>query len=70
MRENVLKQASWEFEREQIREFYRNCPEGYEVDHIIPLRHPLVSGLHCIANLQYLPRLENRRKTNKWDPDW
>jgi len=53
-------------DREAIAEFYWNCPDGYEVDHIIPLKGIIdgrkVSGLHVIHNLQYLPIAENRRK--------
>lgn len=45
-----------------IREFYRNRPEGYEVDHIIPLRGDRVSGLHILENLQYLTAKENHVK--------
>lgn len=45
-----------------IKEFYKNCPEGYEVDHIVPLSK---GGLHTISNLQYLTVSENRKKSNK-----
>lgn len=45
-----------------IKEFYMNCPDGYEVDHIIPLSK---GGLHTITNLQYLTISENRKKSNK-----
>jgi hypothetical protein len=38
----------------------------YEVDHIIPLVHPLVCGLHVPANLQVIPKVENQRKKNKF----
>ena len=37
----------------------------HHVDHAIPLRHPLVQGLHCEANLQILTKLENIRKNNR-----
>lgn len=49
-----------------IEEFYANCPEGHEVDHIIPLQGKNVSGLHVENNLQYLTVAENRTKSNKY----
>lgn len=45
-----------------LQEFYANCPEGYEVDHIIPISK---GGLHTLSNLQYLTKTENRKKSNK-----
>ena len=50
---------------EAIKEFYMNCPPGYHVDHIIPLNHPDICGLHVLENLQYLPAIENLKKSNK-----
>lgn len=49
-----------------IKQFYINCPKGYEVDHIIPLRGKNISGLHIIENLQYLPQQQNRIKGNRF----
>lgn len=36
----------------------------YEVDHIIPISHPDVCGLHVPWNLQIIPQAENRAKGN------
>jgi hypothetical protein len=48
---------------EKIRQIYKNCPEGYEVDHIIPLS---LGGWHHEDNLQCLTILENRTKGNRY----
>lgn len=52
-----------------IKRIYRDCPRAHHVDHLVPLTSELVCGLHCEANLQYLPARENVRKHNKWWPD-
>lgn len=40
---------------------------GLEVDHVIPLRGKLVSGLHVETNLQLLSREANIRKNNRFE---
>ena len=45
-----------------LQQFYMNCPEGHEVDHIHPVSK---GGLHTLENLQYLTISENRKKSNK-----
>lgn len=65
LRNKRVKQGSiglTEAEKKEIQEFYINCPEGYEVDHIYPLSK---GGKHHMSNLQYLPISENRRKGSK-----
>ena len=54
-------------DKKEIAEFYRNCPEGHHVDHIVPLNGKNVSGLHTVSNLQYLTATENLRKYNKYE---
>lgn len=51
---------------DKIKDIYANCPEGFEVDHIVPLQGVDVCGLHCENNLQYLPMSVNRSKSNKF----
>lgn len=52
---------TWE-DKVLIREFYENCPSGYEVDHIIALAD---GGKHCLSNLQYLTPEEHKIKHKK-----
>lgn len=50
-----------------IKQFYLDCPIGYEVDHIIPLQGVNISGFHVLSNLQYLTKSENSSKGNKFE---
>lgn len=51
----------------ELKNFYKNVPYNMVVDHIIPITNNNVSGLHVPWNLQYLTRVENSKKRNKFD---
>lgn len=65
----VLAMPSWA-ERDKMKIVYLKAKQfGFEVDHVVPLKHPLVCGLHVWANLQLLNKEENARKKNYRWPD-
>jgi hypothetical protein len=41
----------------------------HSVDHIVPLRHPLVSGLNVPANMRVISNSANSSKGNKFEID-
>lgn len=53
-------------DRQTMKQFYKDCPVGFEVDHEIPLMGLNVCGLHVPANLQYLTPQANRSKGNRY----
>jgi 5-methylcytosine-specific restriction endonuclease McrA len=59
--------------QDELSKFYSDAKKisaetgiQHEVDHIIPLKHHLVCGLHVPANLQILTASENSRKHNSF----
>lgn len=62
----VQRTPKWS-SKDRIYSIYNNCPKGMHVDHIIPLRGALVSGLHVPENLQYLSAEENIKKGNRFN---
>lgn len=42
---------------------------AHHVDHVIPLHGRLVSGLHVAENLRAIPAIENKRKSNLFNPN-
>lgn len=71
-RRSLHNATMWWANQDLIMEIYnlaqlRTAVTGipWEVDHIIPIKHPRVCGLHVELNLQVIPRLFNGRKKNK-----
>lgn len=62
-------------QKKQVQAIYKECRKlntngsgiVYCVDHIIPLTHDDVSGLHAPQNLIILTKLDNNRKWNHFD---
>lgn len=58
-----LSVESWS----DIEAFILDRPDGCDLDHIIPLNHPDVCGLHNTWNFQWLSKDDNNLKSNKFD---
>jgi len=63
-------------DHDAIREVYREARElaaltgqPHHVDHLVPLTHPDVCGLHVHYNLAAVPSWFNVAKGNRYDPD-
>lgn len=61
-------QPGWS-ELAEIKRLFASRPEGFHIDHGIPLQHPLVCGLHVPCNLEAIPNAQNLAKSNHFDPD-
>lgn len=58
----------------ELNTLYLVCPDGMEVDHIVPLdgitvEGYKVSGLHVLWNLQFLTKSANSGKRNRMRPE-
>jgi hypothetical protein len=52
---------------ERAKQLTKQTGTSWHVDHIVPLKHPQVCGLHVPWNLQIIPAAENQRKNNSYD---
>lgn len=57
---------SWASLSDIARVYKDAVSKGLTVDHIVPLRHPKVCGLHVPCNLQLLTASQNSKKHNKF----
>lgn len=64
-RASLLKRTPKWADCKAIKEIYKACPVGFEVDHIVPLLGKTVCGLHVENNLQYLTKSQNASKGNR-----
>ncbi len=51
----------------KVRGLNKNNPRSHHVDHIVPLNHSNICGLHVPWNMQIISQEENTSKRNKWD---
>ncbi len=68
-RNQLQAKPNWlnEWEEFLTKELYHLAKlRKLEVDHIIPIKHDLVCGLHVPWNLQLLTRSQNAKKSNKF----
>lgn len=68
-RKNVKRATPPWADIDAIITVYATCPEGHDVDHIVPIKGLVdgrpVCGLHVHWNLQHLPTITNRKKRNR-----
>lgn len=67
IRKQVIKRATLKGVENALKQIYIKCPHGLQVDHILPVKGELISGLNVPWNTQYLTPLENNCKNDKFD---
>lgn len=67
-RERIMNRSPYN-DKKEIAEIYKITRElNLTVDHILPIVHPLICGLHVACNLQILTLEENLKKHNSFIP--
>ncbi len=66
VRQATPKWLSKELRKSIVNIYLQAQLEQKTVDHIVPIKHDLVCGLHVPWNLQILSASENFSKQNKW----
>jgi hypothetical protein len=67
---NWANKDSIKFLYDECRRLTAETGIKHEVDHIIPVRHPRVCGLHTENNLRVMPAYQNNLKSNRYKTDW
>jgi len=67
----ATREGSEKIRRMTLESQIRTLDTGikYEIDHIIPIVHEKVCGLHVPANVQILTKKQNRAKASRFDQD-
>ena len=47
---------------------FAQCFPWFQVDHVVPVKGKMVSGLHVLGNLQVISATENKVKSNRFCP--
>jgi hypothetical protein len=67
-RKEAQPKSLTEWDKFYIQEIYHIAKlRGLTVDHIIPLQHDLVCGLHVPENMQLMTLVANSSKSNKFE---
>ena len=61
------RKSQYRNKNKKKRKLTTHSLKGFQFDHIIPIKHPNVSGLHVPWNLQLLTPEENVKKSNSFD---